>query len=91
MNADLPATLIDHLLCRIRNEYLEMPGLRLTRPQAQRLWGLDEETCWQVLELLVESTFLFRTGGPPRRRPGGRAGGRRDGLPHPLNCPRREA
>ena len=32
------------LVHRVRGEFLEMPGLRLTRAQAQRLWGLDEET-----------------------------------------------
>jgi hypothetical protein len=26
------------LLCRIRAEYLEMPGFRITAPQAQRPW-----------------------------------------------------
>ena len=30
-------------------EYLEMPGLRLTAPQAQSLFGLDAETCDAVL------------------------------------------
>ena len=25
----------------VRAEYLEVPGLTLTRDQAQRLWGLD--------------------------------------------------
>ena len=48
------------LLRRIRCEYLEMPGLRLTRPQAQRLWGLDEQTCAQVLDSLMEARFLQR-------------------------------
>lgn len=28
---------------RVRGEFLEMPGLRLTMPQARRLWGLEEE------------------------------------------------
>ena len=28
----------DSILRRICGEYLEMPGLRLTQPQAQRLW-----------------------------------------------------
>lgn len=51
----------EQILSRIRGEYLEMPGLRLKREQAQRLWGLDESTCVQVLELLVDSTFLYRT------------------------------
>jgi hypothetical protein len=45
-------------LRRIRGEYLEMPGLRLTRPQAQRLWGLDEQTCVKLLDRLVDLKFL---------------------------------
>jgi len=45
-------------LRRIRGEYLEMPGLRLTRPQAQRLWGLDEQTCVKLLDQLVDLKFL---------------------------------
>ncbi|OFV91855.1 MAG: hypothetical protein A3G76_13455 [Acidobacteria bacterium RIFCSPLOWO2_12_FULL_65_11] len=52
---------VDELLHRIRSEYLEMPGLRLTRPQAQRLWGLDERTCSRLLESLAEAKFLRRT------------------------------
>jgi len=39
-----------------------MPGLRLTMPQASRLWGLDITACEQVVDVLVESTFLRRTG-----------------------------
>ena len=50
----------DQILRRIRGEYLEMPGLRLTRAQAQRLWGLDAQTCGQLLELLTEERFLDR-------------------------------
>ena len=50
----------EQIVCRIRGEYLEMPGLRLTRPQAQRLWGLDEQTCVQLLDSLTEDRFLFR-------------------------------
>jgi hypothetical protein len=38
-----------------------MPGLRLTRQQAQRLWGLDEHTCAQLLDSLTEAKFLRRT------------------------------
>jgi len=48
----------DSLLSRIRGEYLEMPGLRLTRPHAQRLWGLDEQTCRTLLDRLVDLKFL---------------------------------
>ena len=36
---------IMELLMRIRAEYLEMPGLRLTTVQARRLWGRDDVTC----------------------------------------------
>jgi hypothetical protein len=48
------------LLSRIRAEYLEMPGLRLTAPQAQRLCGDDGASCQAVLDLLVEQRFLCR-------------------------------
>ena len=43
---------------RIRGEFLEMPGLRLTVPQASRLWGLDASSCEAVLAVLVRSSFL---------------------------------
>jgi hypothetical protein len=58
---DEPFVAPDQLLRRIRAEYLEMPGLRLTPPQAKRLWGLDEYTCAQVLDSLAEAKFLRRT------------------------------
>lgn len=50
------------ILQRICGEYLEMPGMQLTLKQAQRLWGLDEETCARSLDFLVEHGFLARTG-----------------------------
>ena len=46
------------LLTRIRGEYLEMPGLRLTVQQAQRLWGLERMDCRTALDALVEAKFL---------------------------------
>ncbi len=48
------------ILRRIRAEFLEMPGMRLTFAQAKRLWGLDEQTCAQVLEWLLAERFLNR-------------------------------
>ena len=48
------------LLRRIRSEFLEMPGLRLSREQAQRLWALDAATCDRVLRALVDADFLQR-------------------------------
>jgi hypothetical protein len=53
--------LTEQILSRICGEYLEMPGLALTRKQAQRLWCLDEATCTQVLEFLVAVRFLRRS------------------------------
>lgn len=46
------------LLIRIRAEYLEMPGLRLTLGQAQRLCGVERALCTQVLDALVAERFL---------------------------------
>lgn len=53
--------LLDDLAVRIRGEYAEMPGLRLTVPQACRLWQLDRPTCEGALEALVRDGFLLRT------------------------------
>jgi hypothetical protein len=49
------------LLTRIRAEFREMPGLRLTPPQARRLWGLDAPVCDTILSCLMEDGFLRRT------------------------------
>ena len=46
------------VLARMRGEYREMPGLRLTIPQARRLWGLDTCACESALRELVEAKFL---------------------------------
>ena len=46
------------LLKRIRAEYLEMPGLRVSLPQAQRLFGLDRTLCKMVFDALVAEHFL---------------------------------
>ena len=45
---------------RIRAEYLEMPGLCLTRKQMRRLWLLDDAACEAVIDELVASGFLRR-------------------------------
>ncbi|MEO5820062.1 MAG: hypothetical protein ABIT71_06115 [Vicinamibacteraceae bacterium] len=54
-------TLTRGLLLRIRGEYLEMPGLRLTLSQAMRLFRLDALTCDVALRTLVEDGFLWQT------------------------------
>ena len=57
-----PSSSADQMaLARLVSEYLEMPGLRLTLAQAQRLMGLGEAECGRTLDALVQSGFLFRS------------------------------
>jgi hypothetical protein len=43
---------------RVRAEYLEMPGMKLTVEQVQRLCGIDASVCRIVLDFLVDARFL---------------------------------
>jgi hypothetical protein len=61
MGESLLNTSREQMIRRISCEYLEMPGLRLTPEQAQRLWGLDSESCSDILTELVATNFLART------------------------------
>ena len=54
-------THVEEWLMLIRAEYLEIPGLSLTKPQVERLWGLDPATCEALLATLVDRKFLRRT------------------------------
>ena len=54
---------IQDVIQRMRAEYLEMPGLRLTSEQAQRLCGVERTVCQLVLDGLVTVNFLRRTAG----------------------------
>jgi len=56
-----PAVSVKRLSARIRSEYLEMPGLRLTLQQAQRLFGLDPLVCLNVFEALTRDKFLSQS------------------------------
>jgi DNA-binding GntR family transcriptional regulator len=49
------------LTTRIRGEFTEMPGLKLTMAQACRLWHTDEGAVSQALETLVAEGFVTRT------------------------------
>jgi hypothetical protein len=52
---------MEALVSRVRSEFIEMPGLRLTVPQAMRLWGLERASCQRgqrVVDLLVDAAFL---------------------------------
>jgi hypothetical protein len=46
---------------RVRTEFLEMPGLRLTFAQAMRLWSLSEGDCQRVIDALIGICFLQKT------------------------------
>jgi len=46
------------LVHRVKSEFIEMPGLQLTLAQAARLWGLDHDSSRQVIDSLVEVSFL---------------------------------
>jgi hypothetical protein len=61
MQSQLALESTTEAVCRIRAEYLEMPGLKLTPRQAQRLMGLDSESCVRSLASLVSVGFLVRT------------------------------
>lgn len=56
------------LVQRIRAEYLEMPGLVLTPPQAARLWGEDVRQMARLLVDLVRDGFLVRNEKGAYRR-----------------------
>jgi hypothetical protein len=77
MSESLTVVTSAQLLRRIKAEYIEMPGLRLTAAQAGRLWGLDGPACLDLLERLITERFL-------QRRPDGTYSRLTDGLPaHP--------
>jgi hypothetical protein len=46
------------ILDRLRAEFLEMPGLRLTAEQVHRFCGVEQKTCRAVLDALVSEKFL---------------------------------
>jgi hypothetical protein len=49
------------LVHRVRAEFDEMRGLRLSLPQAGRLFGLREDVCVRILNTLEDEGFLKRT------------------------------
>ena len=53
----------------IRAEFLEMPGMRLTRRQFRRLWNLNDIDCDRLVRRLIGAGFLVENrdviGRPP--------------------------
>ena len=52
---------VEDIVERVRAEFLEMPGLRLSAEQIRRLCGLDGTVCQIVLDQLLDTNFLRRT------------------------------
>jgi hypothetical protein len=57
----VPLKNVTDCLRKVCCEFAEMPGLHLSKPQAQRLWNLDSGTADTVLETLEASHYLKRT------------------------------
>jgi hypothetical protein len=68
---DTSEVVLDEVLMRVQGEFLEMPGLRVTRAQAQRLWALDAVVCEAVLSALVDARFLVESRNASFMRAGG--------------------
>jgi hypothetical protein len=49
---------IEDILNRVRAEFLEMPGLRLTSAQVQRLCRIEATVCQMAIDALVKVKFL---------------------------------
>jgi hypothetical protein len=61
---------------RIRAEFLEMPGMRLTPAQVERLAGEDRSICQSVLDDLVRAGFLCASENGSYGRPSDASTGR---------------
>jgi hypothetical protein len=44
----------------VQSEYVEMPGLHLSKRQAQRLWNLDARSTDMIFDALEATNFLRR-------------------------------
>jgi len=55
---------LDVVLRRVRAEFAEMPGLRLTPAQASRLLGIERNACQAVIEALIESGAPWQADPP---------------------------
>jgi hypothetical protein len=53
----------EHELCtRVQAEFREMPGLKITLPQASRLFSIEPIRCERVLGALVDAGHLATDG-----------------------------
>lgn len=47
----------------VKSEFAEMPGLHLSKRQAQRLWNLDQASAEMIFDALEAAKFLKRMPG----------------------------
>ena len=62
---------VDDLPWVIASEYDEQPGLSLTFPEVQQLWGLTLRDCQEVLDYLTDTGMLVHDEDDRYRRPEG--------------------
>ena len=62
------STGVEHDLLTLRQQFRDMPGLCLTRPQAVRLLGVPSEAADFMLAALQQEGYLFRTMSGAYRR-----------------------
>ncbi len=55
------SALLHDWLRLVRAEYEELPDLRLTQAEVERLWGLDPPTAVAILATLVSAGVLRKT------------------------------
>ena len=58
---EVPVEDIGEWIRLVQAEYAEMPGLHLSKRQAQRLWQLDPQSADVVFDALESAHFLRRT------------------------------
>ena len=76
------------LITRIRGEFTEMPGLKLTIQQACRMWDVQESVCREVLDQLAREGFLFHTpSGAFVGMPSATRMLKVESVSRPLRCP----
>ncbi len=81
------ATVVD----RVRMDFVEMPEMELTLPQAVRLWSLGMDDCRFVIDALVDAGFLAWTPKRTIVRKGRDPLSRQDNTDDGHFCPSGEA
>jgi hypothetical protein len=51
---------VTEAVIRLKNVFLEDPGMRISAAEAARLTGVDVTTCDLILDTLVDARFIHR-------------------------------